>query len=1052
VRSLRLALALVVATVVAIPGRVARVEGREAKPEPTDLIGALLEAPAVRERTREPGAGEPERADEAPEPPDRDEIEKTAAAAHDDGRDVVGGEALEALAKLDWPRAAPLLQRFAAARQPQRAALALALTYRHEVATGGAATGTALRKKLQAIATDRKQPGAARDAAFDALLETEWPGRDDWYLAQFSDPTLRPLRDVLALPLTHPVAREPDRWIPVMTRLLGSRDRAVHDQAVACLVQFQLEKARADALRPLLPWLADPAWSSADDRLRLIQSLEDLDMKEAVPGLIAVVGQRPTAKHDEFERSYAAEALAYFRDPRAVPALRLAIPREKRWDHLKRLYEGLVASGGVPSDEEAAALEAVARKISTPDGRDAVDQLDFIDEVSLPPAVALGLFLSRGSAPEEATVERLVARARALDGAEPAVATALREIFDRWESAAADRDLARRLEAGQLSTRSVWQALAKRASLRRNAGAELRKVAARGDRSAAVAAVLLGDAKAMTSLLGGKDADARAMLLACARLVGDKLPLDRVAALLASREGHLPDAAEAYLQADDSPEARRALLAAAAGQARILGNRTEGDPGHVTFSEFDHIEEQLRRSLLEPGGPDEILALLSAGYWGGRGQIIVRVTGGKARLQFVPDEARRFERDLTASELASLRALLAAKKADTLGPLDTAVADGLQLELVRVTRAGGRRVFMNNPDMFKGAYAELCDGFRSLVAAPGLTLRYDLAEHLQGLEVLVADPSWQVAGVMLDGGKPIIEVANEAPSWGAGLPLPKEARLARPAPPGEQKAHLWLTWPAAQAVAAGRLGPLSLSDEELPKNVRREAHLNEHGWANRRDGAAYVVAEVARKDGLWRLAGGRAPALVAAGSFASPVLSRDGRWVLAARAQKSWAEPNDLVRIDTRSGRIQRVDIPAADNLEPIITTPQGVLVARFRDDADAFPPGTKVTGPEKPEHFVVDPETARVRKLDGGDFSPIPDDSRHPFQPAGADTIWAARWDEAMQASLIGRYDLGRFVFTPVMELRGLRVGTDDIWVDEPAARVYAVYGGHLLRFPLGR
>jgi hypothetical protein len=1045
-RPLRLALALLLVPIGA--------QGRDAKPEPADLIGALLEAPAVRDHTPEADSS-PERADEPQEPRDRGELEKEAAAAHDDDGYLMGGEALAELAKLDWPRAEPLVRRFAAGKQPRRAALALALTYRHEVASGGAAAGAALRQKLQAIATDRKQPGAARDAAFEALLATEWPGRDDWYLAQFADPTLRPLRDgVLFSPLAEPVEHDPDRWIPVMIRQLGSRDRAVHDQAVTCLVQFQLEKARADALRPLLPWLADPRWSSADDRLRLIQSVENLDMKEAVPGLIAVLGQKPTAKHDAFERSYAAEALAHFRDARAVPALRVAISREKRWDHLERMYKGLVASGGVPPAEAASALEAAARHKSTPAGRESVDALDFDDEDAAPlaPAVALGVFLSKGPAPEETVVEQLVARARALDGKEPNTAAALRDIFDRWESAAADRDLARRLEAGQLSARSVWRALDKRASLRRNAGAELRAVAGRGDRSAAVAAVVLGDAKAMTSLLGGKDGDARAMLLACARLVGEKLPLDRVAALLASREGHVPDAAEGYLRADDSPEAGRALLAAAGGQARILGNRTEGDPGHVSFSEFDHIEEALRRSVLEPGGPDEILALLSAGYWGGRGQIIVRVRGGKARLEFVPDEARRFERDLTASELASLRALLAAKKVDTLGPLDTAVADGIQLELVRVTKAGGRRVFMNNPDMFKGVYAELCAGFQSLLAAPGLTLHYDLARQLPGLEVLVADPAWQVAGVMLEGGKPIIEVVSEAPEWGSGLPLPKQARLARPAPPREEKAHLWLTWPAAQPVAADRLGPLSLSDEELPKNMQREAHLNEHGWANRRDGAAYVVAEVARKDGLWRLASGRAPALVAAANLASPVLSRDGRWVLAARAQKTWAEPNDLVRIDTRSGRIQRVDIPAADNLEPIITTPQGVLAVRFRDDADALGPGTKVTGPEKPEYFVVDPGTARVRKLDGGDFTPIPNDSRHPFQPAGPDTIWAAKWDEAMQASLIGRYDLRRFAFTPVMELRGLRVGTDDIWVDEPAARVYAVYGGHLLRFPLGR
>ena len=53
-------------------------------------------------------------------------------------------------------------------------------------------------------------------------------------------------------------------------------------------------------------------------------------------------------------------------------------------------------------------------------------------------------------------------------------------------------------------------------------------------------------------------------------------------------------------------------------------------------------------------------------------------------------------------------------------------------------------------------------------------------------------------------------------------------------------------------------------------------------------------------------------------------------------------------------------------------------------------------------------------------------------------------------RASVIGRYDLRRFAFTPVMELADLPITTGDIWVDEAARRVYAVYRGHLLRFPL--
>src|SRR4029453_4860376 len=116
----------------------------------------------------------------------------------------------------------------------------------------------------------KNNPGVGRDVAFGALAGTDWPGRDQWFIAQLADPSLREMRDdVFALaPLAEAVGRQPDKWIPIVTRLLGNTSRAVHDAAVSCLVQFHLDKARADALRPLLPWLANPRWSSARDRLR----------------------------------------------------------------------------------------------------------------------------------------------------------------------------------------------------------------------------------------------------------------------------------------------------------------------------------------------------------------------------------------------------------------------------------------------------------------------------------------------------------------------------------------------------------------------------------------------------------------------------------------------------------------------------------------------------------------------------------------------------------------------------------------------------------------
>jgi hypothetical protein len=194
--------------------------------------------------------------------------------------------ALERLASVDWPLAEPLLYQFSDGNQPRTALLAKTLVYRHAVSVRDDASAARLRRELQAVVADRKARGYSRATALEALLDTEWPSRDDWYLSLFHDPTLRNLRDGYQgfSTLTELVRSDPDHWIPIMTRLVSDPDRAVHDNAVACLIQFQLRNGRKNALEPLLPWLSDPKWSSADDRLRLIQTVPDLEMKEAIPG------------------------------------------------------------------------------------------------------------------------------------------------------------------------------------------------------------------------------------------------------------------------------------------------------------------------------------------------------------------------------------------------------------------------------------------------------------------------------------------------------------------------------------------------------------------------------------------------------------------------------------------------------------------------------------------------------------------------------------------------------------------------------------------------
>jgi len=180
----------------------------------------------------------------------REELVADALAAADDseGGYVAKEDELTTLARLDWPSAEPILKKFATSSMHRRAVLAKTLLYRHYGHQD--ANGSALFADLKSVVENQKALGYCRDRAADALLSSEWQGRDEWFLKLFNDPTLSKLNDGMYLrhPLVDRVGDSPDHWIPIITRMIGNSNRAVHDNAVESLIQFQLRNARKDAL------------------------------------------------------------------------------------------------------------------------------------------------------------------------------------------------------------------------------------------------------------------------------------------------------------------------------------------------------------------------------------------------------------------------------------------------------------------------------------------------------------------------------------------------------------------------------------------------------------------------------------------------------------------------------------------------------------------------------------------------------------------------------------------------------------------------------------
>lgn len=649
----------------------------------------------------------------------RRELLQKAGSATDKEGYIDGEEDLRALAKLDWPLASEVLKKHAAKSGTRIGALALGLMYRRSLVENDDDAAALYRSKLKSTAEDKKQPGKARAIACEELLDTDWPGRDEWYLNLFQDQTLSDLSDghTLFSPLSSPVWEKPDDWIPRISRLVGDSNRVVHNAAVQILVSFHLRNGRKDALLPLLPWLFDPKWSSARDRLRLIQSTDELDMKESVPGLIAVLDQ-----DDQYERSYAAASLVHFQPPEAVPALKRAIEKEREWDHRRRIIQALVACSGISGEEAEAAILAYAQEMKTPEGKERIEKYaaSVGSEGNVPASLALGIYLSDSKDLNEDAVGMLIARA-STPAADRETTQILLNIVDSQPSAAAHHSFLARLQSERVSGESVHIVLTNRESLVHKVAGELRTVAGGRGAPAAVATVLLKDNARASHILKDHDMAGQAVLMATARLIRAPLPIDLVGSLLSSQDQFVSRAAEAYLETDDSTVARKLILAHSGATARILGARQEFDPGHDTFGEFESWGERLRKEVLQPSGPEEIFALLSASYWGGSWQIVIRVRQGKTTLESYSEGRNATRMSLSETQIRKLRLFITDNKVDDLGPLNTTVHDGRQYEYLHITKAGGRRVFMNNPGISStggSVYDRLCGLLISLNSKP----------------------------------------------------------------------------------------------------------------------------------------------------------------------------------------------------------------------------------------------------------------------------------------------------------------------------------------------
>jgi HEAT repeat protein len=166
-----------------------------------------------------------------------DRLVQTAQNVRDTGEYVSNQDELLALAKVDWEKARPIVERlYNDPTNKVSQVLARWAFYKHALATDSFGDIDRYRDELKSVVEDKSATAGMRDLALDALVkEKDWNGRDDWYYSLLEDETLAELRvnGQLYTGLTTIIYYQPDdKYIEKMIELLKSSNVNVRSAAV----------------------------------------------------------------------------------------------------------------------------------------------------------------------------------------------------------------------------------------------------------------------------------------------------------------------------------------------------------------------------------------------------------------------------------------------------------------------------------------------------------------------------------------------------------------------------------------------------------------------------------------------------------------------------------------------------------------------------------------------------------------------------------------------------------------------------------------------------
>jgi hypothetical protein len=255
--------------------------------------------------------------------------------------------------------------------------------------------------------------------------------------------------------------------------------------------------------------------------------------------------------------------------------------------------------------------------------------------------------------------------------------------------------LIERIRDGSANLDDLKLALRERESLVEDLRVELSAMVKRGECAGGIAAMVLEDRNSQIEILKGKDVKAQIALLAGARYLIEKLPIELLGGMIASSDKTLAQAVENYLEVEGGAAARKLILARRPNERRILGDISCLAEYQNELGDLKAWEEKLLGETGQLGGAEEIYALAPAVPSKQMKGIVIRVRQGKAEISVYDIDGNTKTRPLDESEFLELKEFTSRPEMEGLGPENWRINKPIvPYEYLRLTKEGGSRVIL----------------------------------------------------------------------------------------------------------------------------------------------------------------------------------------------------------------------------------------------------------------------------------------------------------------------------------------------------------------------